>query len=101
MQRFIRRVVDVGTWAAEHPVETLAILGRETGSRTEWVSYTYGVDVHTHLYTNLDEASLAALDEFKSFLFQWGFIGNNFNISEWVDYEPMLAVERTPPRKRA
>ncbi|HSB96547.1 MAG TPA: ABC transporter substrate-binding protein [Spongiibacteraceae bacterium] len=99
--RLLRRVVDVGPWAAAHPSEALAALARETGAREEWVSYAYGIDLHEHLYTDLSERSIVALEEFKNFLFQWGFIQNNFSIRDWIDAAPLAAVSSHTLRKSA
>lgn len=92
VERVLRRVVEVGPWAAAHPEEALVALARETGTRTEWVSYAYGIDLHEHIYTDLAESSIAALEEFKDFLFQWNFIQHNFNIRDWIDPVPLAAI---------
>ncbi len=97
--RFLRRVVEAGAWAETHPRETVALLGRETGSVEEWISYAYGVEVHRYLRTDLADYALSALDDFKNFLFKWGFLPHNFNLNGWVDFEPLEQVHRLP-RKR-
>jgi ABC-type nitrate/sulfonate/bicarbonate transport system substrate-binding protein len=99
--RLLQRIVEVGPWAAAHPAEALAALARETGAREEWVSYAYGIDLHEHLYTDLSERSIAALEEFKNFLFQWGFIQNNFSIRDWIDSAPLAAINSRTLRKIA
>lgn len=92
--RFLRRIVDVGDWAEANPRETVALLSRETGSVEEWVNYAYGVEVHRYLRTDLAGYALSALDDFKNFLFKWGFLPNNFNLNGWVDFEPLETVLR-------
>lgn len=92
--RFLRRVVEAGDWAEAHPKETVALLGRETGSVDEWVSYAYGVEVHRYLHTDLADYALSALDDFKNFLFRWGFLPYNFNLGRWVDFGPLETVQR-------
>jgi ABC-type nitrate/sulfonate/bicarbonate transport system substrate-binding protein len=90
--RALGRSAAVGPWAAANPEAALALLGRETGARAEWVSYAYGVDLHEHLYVDLSERSLAGLEDFKNFLFQWDFIPANFSVRQWVDPEPLASI---------
>ncbi|KOR17584.1 nitrate ABC transporter substrate-binding protein, partial [Burkholderia cenocepacia] len=45
----------------------------------------YGVDVHRRLRTDLDEASIAALDDFKRFLVDWRFLPADFDVRAWID----------------
>lgn len=94
VERFLRQVIDVGAWAEAHPRETVALLARETGSRDEWVSYAYGVEVHRYLHTDLAPYALAALDDFKNFLFKWGFLPHNFDLGSWTAVQPLAAVQR-------
>lgn len=91
--RALRRIVAVGPWAAANPDQALTLLGRETGAREEWVSYAYGIDLHEHLYTDLSERSIGGLEDFKNFLFQWGFIPNNFSVRQWIDPEPLARLD--------
>ena len=51
VSRFLSVVVGAGDWAARHPAETVAYIGRETRASDEWVRYAYGADVHRHLET--------------------------------------------------
>ena len=100
--RLLRRVVEVGTWAERHPFDTIALLSRETGSPEEWVSFAYSVEVHRHLHTGLAEYAVTALDDFKNFLFQWGFLPNNFSIRSWIDSAPLAEVlQQAQDQRRA
>ncbi len=97
----LARIVDVGKWAAGHASETLALLSAETGSPPEWVRYAYGSDVHLHLYTDLAQSAIGALDDFKNFLFQWDFLPRNFSINEWIDPAPLHSLAHRDERWRA
>lgn len=101
VERLLQQVVAVGPWAEQHPADTVALLSRETGSPAQWVSFAYGVEVHRHLHTGLAEFAVAALDDFKNFLFQWGFLPNNFNLRSWIDAGPLTAAQRAQHRRRA
>lgn len=101
VERVLRRVVEVGPWAATHSREALVALARETGARTGWVSYAYGVDLHEHLYTDLSDRSVTALEDFKNFLFQWNFIPHNFSINEWIEPSVLAAIDGQQPLRRS
>lgn len=92
--RFLARVVAAGEWAAAHPAETFAYVARETGSAERWVRQAYGADLHLHQRTDLDEASIAALDAYKDFLYARGFIDSRFDTRQWIDAAPLAEVRR-------
>lgn len=85
VSRFLARVIDVDGWAREHKQEVLGYLGRETGSGDDWLRLAYGDDVHRRLRTDLDDASIAALDDFKRFLVGWKFLPADFDLHAWID----------------
>lgn len=87
--RFLARTVDAGRWAAAHAAQTQSYVGRETHSTSDWVRYAYGENVHEHLQTNLEEASIKGLRSFKDFLFKWGFIPQDFDSDAWISHAPL------------
>jgi ABC-type nitrate/sulfonate/bicarbonate transport system substrate-binding protein len=72
----------------------LGYLGRETGSGDDWLRLAYGDDVHQRLRTDLDDTSIAALDDFKSFLVEWGFLPADFDIHAWIDPRALAQSHR-------
>lgn len=92
--RFLKRVVEIGDWAALHPSETRAYIARETGSTEQWVTQAYGADLYLQQYTTLDPFAIAALDDYKNFLFKWNFIPNNFDLYEWIDPVPLNSLRK-------
>ncbi|HEY0711125.1 MAG TPA: ABC transporter substrate-binding protein, partial [Polyangia bacterium] len=100
--RLVKRVLQAGQWADQHPREAAEYVASETGSSVAAVWKAYG-DVHQHLRTDLEESSIAALGDFKDFLFQWGFLPNDFDVRAWIDPRPLklaleeLAAERAAP----
>ncbi|MEX3899534.1 ABC transporter substrate-binding protein [Paraburkholderia sp. BR10954] len=94
VSRFLARVIDVDGWAREHKQEVLGYLGRDTGSGDDWLRLGYGDDVHRRLRTDLDEASVAALDDFKRFLVDYDFLPNDFDIHAWVDPRALAQSHR-------
>lgn len=91
--RFVARVVDAGAWARVHPQETLAYIAREAGSSIDWVRAAYGENAPQRLGTFLAEEAIEALGDFKDFLFEHGFIPNDFDVREWIDPRPLDAIE--------
>jgi ABC-type nitrate/sulfonate/bicarbonate transport system substrate-binding protein len=91
--RFLGQVVAAGRWAAAHPRETVAYIGRETDASSEWVRYGYGADVHERLQTNLDDASIAGLKAYQDFLLRHGFLAADFSVDDWIDPAPLAALD--------
>lgn len=97
--RFLARLHATADWAAANPVETLALLSRETGAGEDWVRYAYGSDVHDNLRIDMAEFAIAALEDYKNFLFQWGFLRQNFNLRAWLVPEPLAELRHRLRRK--
>lgn len=94
VSRFLARVIDAGEWAKAHPDETATYIARETGSTSDWVRSAYGADVHTRLTTFLEEAAIDALSDFKDFLFNHGFLAQDFDTRAWIDPKPLADIAR-------
>jgi ABC-type nitrate/sulfonate/bicarbonate transport system substrate-binding protein len=90
--RIVEQVVNAEEWAWAHPEETRQFLARESNSSEFWVATAYGADAHLRLRTNLDELSIAALQDFSSFLHRWGFIPNAVDVRSWIDPRAFRAV---------
>lgn len=87
--RFLARVMAVNSWAKAHPSEAIAYVARETRSTDFWVRKAYGHDVFRRLNTNLDDAAIAGLEAYKTFLLEWGFLKSDFDIWSWIDPQPL------------
>jgi ABC-type nitrate/sulfonate/bicarbonate transport system substrate-binding protein len=96
--RFLGQVVAAGHWAAAHPREAVAYIGRETDASSEWVRYGYGASVHQRLQTSLDDSAIAGLKAFKDFLLRHGFLAADFSVNDWIDPAPLAALARLHPR---
>jgi len=96
--RFLGQVVAAGHWAAAHPEEAVAYIGRETDASSEWVRYGYGAGVHRRLQTNLDDSAIAGLKSFKDFLLRHGFLDADFSVDDWIDPAPLAVLARQLPR---
>ncbi|QBQ98876.1 ABC transporter substrate-binding protein [Paraburkholderia pallida] len=101
VEGFLKLVVDAGEWAKSHPDETVDYVTQETASSLEWVRTAYGPVLHQHLGVNLEAESIAALAEFKDFLYEWGFLEADFDVADWIDPRPLGAVLAPALRKHA
>lgn len=101
VDQFLRTVVDVGFWAEQHPQETIREIATETGWAEHWVRFAYGPYVHKNLHTNLEPSSLKALESYKNFLLQWGFLKGDFDFNAWIDPQPYSRVLQNYIRKTA
>jgi ABC-type nitrate/sulfonate/bicarbonate transport system substrate-binding protein len=90
--RIVEQVIRAEEWAWAHPEETRQFLARESNSSEFWVTAAYGTDAHLRLRTNLDEASIIALQDFAHFLHRWKFIPNAVDVRDWIDARALEAV---------
>ncbi|MGV3479956.1 MAG: ABC transporter substrate-binding protein [Sphingobium sp.] len=101
-ERLLAQVIAAGDWATYNPQETLAYISRETGSSEQFVRAAYGGDtLHQRLGTDLSDASIDALTDFTTFLFERGFLPNHFDVGEWIDRRPLEALFGTAARDAA
>jgi ABC-type nitrate/sulfonate/bicarbonate transport system substrate-binding protein len=99
--RLVKQVLLAGRWAEDHPEEARAYVAKETRSSEQAVVRAYGLDVNQHLRTDLEEASILALGDFKDFLFRWKFIPHDFDVRSWIDPRPLqLAIEELSAEAR-
>ncbi|MGF7150642.1 ABC-type nitrate/sulfonate/bicarbonate transport system substrate-binding protein [Sphingomonas zeicaulis] len=92
-ERLLAAVIDAGDWAEAHPEETLRYIESETGSSEQFVRAAYGGDtLHRRLKTDLSDASVEALADFTTFLFERGFLPRHFDVGEWIDRRPFEAI---------
>jgi ABC-type nitrate/sulfonate/bicarbonate transport system substrate-binding protein len=92
--RLLKRVLLAGRWAAEHPGEARTYVARETYSSEDAVVRAYGSDVNHHLWTELEPSSVAALQEFTTFLHDWKFIPHAVDVEAWIDPTPLREAVR-------
>jgi len=91
--RFLKRIVDVGAWATSHAAQTVAYVAQETQSSEAAVRRAYGEDLHLRQVTDLAPDSIKALEGYKNFLFKWGFIERDFDVSAWIDPRPLAEFD--------
>lgn len=103
VERVLARTLAAGDWAHTHATEVTAYVARETRSAEHWVERAYPGGLHRQLALGLDPQALAALADFKRFLFKWGFLATDFDFDAWVDPAPLAAVleQRRSPASAA
>jgi ABC-type nitrate/sulfonate/bicarbonate transport system substrate-binding protein len=92
--RLVKRVLQAGRWAEEHPREAVSYVAQETRSSEAAVERAYGANVGQHLATDLEESSIEALSDFKDFLFNWGVLPNDFDVRTWIDPKPLALARK-------
>jgi ABC-type nitrate/sulfonate/bicarbonate transport system substrate-binding protein len=95
----LAQVVIAGEWAGRHANRTVTLIGREIGWSENWVRYAYGAELHQHLGLSLAKPHIEALNTYKNFLFQDGFLPGDFDARAWIDPAPLSDVLRALPRE--
>src|SRR6202522_3884126 len=90
--RIVEQVIRAEAWASVHPEETRQFLARESNSSEFWVTAAYGNAAHLRFRTNLNEASIVALQDFVHFLHRWQFIPSAVDVRDWIDARALEAV---------
>lgn len=90
----LRTLKRTGAWAAEHPDEVRRFVARETHASEAVVALANGPELHRHLDIGLEPELLDAVEYYKDFLLQWGFLAGDFSVAEWADARPWAELER-------
>jgi ABC-type nitrate/sulfonate/bicarbonate transport system substrate-binding protein len=93
VERFLRRVLQVGQWAKNNPAEAVTQIAQETNWTEPWVRFAYGPQVHESLGVDLDDKAIWGLGVFKDFLFREGFLQSDFNLNDWIDPQPLQKIQ--------
>lgn len=93
-RRLLAHVAAAGEWADQNAEEALAYIVRETGSPEQFVRAAYGGDtLHRRLKTDLNNASVDALQDFSDFLFDRGFLPARVDVAAWIDRRPFETLD--------
>lgn len=82
----------VADWAEANPGDTVRFIANEIGVGEDAIRAANGPDVHRNLRLTLEEEQITAFAHFQSFLREWGFIAQEFDVSGWIDVRPLEAV---------
>jgi ABC-type nitrate/sulfonate/bicarbonate transport system substrate-binding protein len=92
--RYVAGTLRAARWAADNADETQRIIAREVGFAEEWVPSAYPGGIHTTLTPSLDDDLVGAIESQKDFLLEQGFIGDDFDVREWIAPGPLAEAEK-------
>jgi 2'-hydroxybiphenyl-2-sulfinate desulfinase len=82
---YVKQVVRAGRWAKTHYGEALKFLAEQIFATETQAAISFDPDFNWHLELNLSEENLNLLEGQKRFLYDNGFIDNDFELSDWTD----------------
>lgn len=85
VHRLLDAIFRASAWAEAHPDEARRFVAREAGATEEQVLAANGADIHRHLGLGLQPDLVDAVEHYKSFLFEWGFLAADFSLADWID----------------
>ncbi len=85
VRKLIEAIFKASAWAETHPDETRRFVARESGATEEQVLAANGSEIHRHLGLGLEPELVSAVEHYKNFLRDFGFLAGDFDIGEWVD----------------
>ena len=91
--RYLVVLLRTADWAKTHRDEVVAAVAAETGTKPGDVLQAYGPDFHHHFRAGLSADYIAALEEQKDFLRDWGFLAGDFAVGDWILDEPLRRAE--------
>lgn len=93
--RYLAVLLRTVAWAEQHPQEVLELLLPESGGKTtDDVIASNGPNVHFSFTPKLSAEYILGLQTQKNFLRDHGFLGQDFEISDWIVEEPLAAAKK-------
>ncbi|WP_296555498.1 ABC transporter substrate-binding protein [Pigmentiphaga sp.] len=87
--RYLCQVLRAAQWARANRAATQAIIAREVSVAYEWVPEAFDDTVYQNLEPSLAPELVRALEVRKDFLYEHGFIRNDFSIADWIVPGPL------------
>jgi 2'-hydroxybiphenyl-2-sulfinate desulfinase len=82
---YVKQLLLASRWAATHRAEAIEILAEQTlGSIGEFIG-SNSADFHKNITPNMSGESLEALEGQKKFLYDRGYLKENFALDDWAD----------------
>ena len=93
--RYLAVLLRTAKWASQHPQDVLELLVPENSSATvSDIIGSHGSQVHQSFTPQLSETYIRGLEVQKNFLRDWGYIKHDFDVQQWVVYEPLQAAQK-------
>lgn len=93
--RYLAVLLRTARWAESHREEVASLLLPESGGETlDDVFAAHGDQVHRSFTPQLCDAYVAGLETQKNFLRDWGYLREDFAITDWIVREPLEQARR-------
>jgi 2'-hydroxybiphenyl-2-sulfinate desulfinase len=91
---YVKQLLLASRWAETHRAEAVEILAEQTlGSVGDFIGSNFA-DFHKNITPNLSDESLEALEGQKKFLYDRGYLKENFALDKWADDSFLKAAWR-------
>jgi len=87
--RYLATLIRAADWAAHHPDDVFAIVGKEVGRSADEARAAYGDSAHRNFGLDLSPLRRDGLARQKDFLLSHGFIVSDFDVANWIDPRPL------------
>lgn len=92
--RYMLQVLRASEWARNNPQAASSIIAKEVGTMDDWMPEAFDNTMYDDLAPSFRPELVEALRFRKHFLFEHGFIENDFSVDEWLDPTPLaMALE--------
>jgi len=100
---YLKQLLHAAEWAKTHRSEVLDLFAEQTYGTPGQVASSHSFDFHKRLAPGFSEQGLLALEGQKRFLFDHGYLAQDFDLSGWADDRFLKAalseIEREQPSK--
>lgn len=90
---YVKQLLIAAQWAKTHLAETLELFGAQMYGTAGEVAGSHTFDFYRHITPNLSEESLTALEGQKRFLFDHGYLKQDFALEKWADGRFLKAAQ--------
>jgi len=92
--RYVQALVRAACWAHAHPVEAWTPIAAECGVQPDDIGRYYRPGFTARLLPAVTPALLAAADVMKTFLYDRGYLSDDFSLASWLNPEPLQEAYR-------
>lgn len=84
--RILRRILQAERWARDNHQEAVRFIAREQAVSEQVVESAFGTRLYDSIALGFEDSYVAALKNQKDYLLQLGFIENDFEVDDWLDF---------------
>lgn len=82
---YVKQLLLAASWAKTHRAEAVEIFAEQTLSTVAQFIGSNAADFHRHITPNLSDESLSALEGRKKFLYDQGYLKEDFPLEKWAN----------------